>query len=33
MEYRKFNNSYVVRINKGEEIVEKLKELCKKREY
>lgn len=30
MEYRKFNNSYVVRINKGEEIVEKLKELCKK---
>ena len=30
MEYRKFNNSYVVRINKGEEIVEKLKELCEK---
>ena len=30
MEYRKFNNSYVIRINKGEEIVEKLKELCKK---
>lgn len=30
MEYRKFNNSYVVRINKGEEIVEKLKDLCKK---
>ena len=30
MEYRTFNNSYVVRINKGEEIVEKLKELCEK---
>lgn len=30
MEYRKFNNAYVVRINKGEEIVEKLKELCEK---
>ena len=30
MEYRKFNNSYVIRINKGEEIVEKLKELCEK---
>lgn len=30
MEYRKFNNSYVVRINKGEEIIEKLKELCEK---
>ena len=33
MEYRKFNNSYVVRINKGEEIVEKLKKKKKKREY
>ena len=30
MEYRKFNNSYVIRINKGEEIVERLKELCEK---
>ena len=30
MEDRKFNNSYVIRINKGEEIVEKLKELCEK---
>ena len=30
MEYRKFNNAYVVRINKGEEIIEKLKELCEK---
>ena len=29
MEYRKFNNSYVLRLNKGEEITEKLKEFCK----
>ena len=30
MEYSKFDDSYVVRINKGEEVIEKLKELCKK---
>ena len=29
MEYRKFNNSYVLRLNKGEEITEQLKEFCK----
>lgn len=28
MEYRKFDDSYVVRLNKGEEVVESLKELC-----
>lgn len=30
MEYNKFNNTYVVRINKGEEVVQKIKELCEK---
>lgn len=30
MEYRKFEDSYVVRLNKGEEVIEKLKELCQK---
>lgn len=30
MEYRKFNNHYVVRIDKGEEIIAKLTELCLK---
>ena len=30
MEYKKFNNTYVVRINKGEEIVQEIKELCEK---
>lgn len=29
MEYKKFEDTYVVRLNKGEEVVEKLKELCK----
>ncbi len=29
MEYRKFNDDYVVRLNKGEEVVASLKELCK----
>lgn len=29
MEYRKFNDNYVVRLNKGEEIISELKELCK----
>ena len=28
MEYRKFDNYYVVRLNKGEEIIASLKELC-----
>ena len=30
MEYRKFNNQIVVRIDKGEEIVEKIKEVALK---
>ena len=30
MEYRRFENSYVIRLNKGEEVVSSLKELCKK---
>ena len=30
MEYKKFNNKYIVRIDKGEEIIEKLTELCEK---
>lgn len=29
MEFRKFNNDYVIRLNKGEEVIQKLKELCK----
>ena len=28
MEYRKFGNKYVMRIDKGEEIVETLKKFC-----
>ena len=27
MEYRKFNNQIIVRIDKGEEIIEKIKEV------
>lgn len=30
MEYRKFNENYVVRLNKGEEVISSLKELCEK---
>jgi hypothetical protein len=30
MEYKKFGNKYVMRMNKGEEIVETLKEFCEK---
>lgn len=30
MEYQKFNDTYVLRINKGEEVVSKIKELCEK---
>ncbi len=30
MEYRKFNDTYVVRMNRGEEVISKLTELCKK---
>lgn len=30
MEYRKFGNHYVIRLEKGEEIVAKVKELCEK---
>ncbi len=30
MEYRKFNNQYVVRIQKNEEIMEQIKMLCQK---
>lgn len=29
MEYRKFDNTYVVRLNKGEEVIGSLKELCR----
>ncbi len=29
MEYKKFNHHYVVRLEKGEEVISKLKELCK----
>lgn len=29
MEYRKFDDTYVVRLNKGEEVIESLKQLCK----
>ena len=29
MEYRRFEDSYVVRLNKGEEIVSSLKNLCR----
>lgn len=32
MEYRKFGNHYVIRLEKGEEIVTKIKELCEKEE-
>lgn len=30
MEYKKFGNDFVVRLNKGENVIELLKELCKK---
>jgi len=29
MDYKKFNNKYVVRLDKGEELVEELKKFCK----
>ena len=29
MEYRKFDDTYVVRLYKGEEVIESLKDLCK----
>ena len=29
MEYRKFDDTYVVRLNKGEEVIESLEDLCK----
>lgn len=29
MEYRKFNDSYVVRLNKDEEVMQSLKKLCR----
>ena len=32
MEYRKFGKRYVVRIDRGEEVIAKLKELCEKEE-
>lgn len=28
MEYKKFDDTYVIRLNKGEEIIQSLKELC-----
>lgn len=30
MRYKKFENTYIVRIEKGEEVIEKLVELCEK---
>lgn len=30
MEYRKFEDTFVVRLNKGEEVIESLKELCQR---
>lgn len=30
MEYKKINNQYIVRIDKGEEVLNKIKELCEK---
>ena len=30
MEYRKFEDTYVIRLNKGEEVICALKEICKK---
>ena len=32
MEYRRFGDTYVVRLNKGEEVIESLKELCSEEE-
>ena len=32
MEYRRFNDTYVVRLDRGEELVSCLKELCEKEE-
>ena len=32
MEYRRFNNTIIARIDKGEEILEKLMEICEKEE-
>ena len=29
MEYRRFDDSYVIRLNKGEELINSLKEICK----
>ena len=29
MEYRKFNDTYVLRLNKGEDVMEALKSMCK----
>lgn len=29
MEYRKFEDTYVIRLNKGEEVINSLKEICK----
>lgn len=30
MEYKKFENNYIVRIDKGEEVLQKLREFCEK---
>lgn len=30
MDYRKFNNKYMIRFEKGEEVIKSLKELCRK---
>ena len=29
MEFKRFENDYVVRLNKGENVIESLKKLCK----
>lgn len=29
MDYRKFQNKYVIRVDKGEEIVDKIKQICR----
>ncbi len=30
MEFKKFGDSYIVRIDKGEEVLQKLKEVCER---
>jgi predicted DNA-binding protein with PD1-like motif len=30
MQYKKFNDDYVLRLEKGEEVIEQIKQLCRK---